>query len=157
MKQRVVISIFSFIITLVSIAIFLSLIFFNQPPLFIQIPLAIILVSILLAGLFYAPLSISADENAIYINRSLRIKEIPMQEVESVQLIQPTMGAYRICGSGGFMGYWGWFKERDLGKYFAYYGRAKDCFFVKLRNGQKYMLGCKKAPKMVDYINSKIA
>ena len=79
-----------------------------------------------------------------------------MADVKSVRLCSPTMGAIRIFGSGGFLGYWGWFKERDLGKYFAYYGRSSDCFLVELKDGRKYMLGCKNAPKMVDYIQSLI-
>jgi hypothetical protein len=99
------------------------------------------------------PLSISADKTAIYINRSLRIKAIPMLDVASVKMCAPTMGAIRICASGGFFGYWGWFKERDLGKYFAYYGRSSDCFLVELKDGRKYMLGCKNPQKMVEYIN----
>ena len=32
------------------------------------------------------PMSISADEYAIYINRSLRIKSIPLQEVKSIYI-----------------------------------------------------------------------
>lgn len=98
------------------------------------------------------PLSIGADRYAIYINRSLRIKAIPMREVKSVRICHPTMGAVRICGSGGFMGYWGWFRERDLGRYFAYYGRSSDCFLVELHSGRKYILGCRNASQMVEYI-----
>ena len=107
-------------------------------------------------GLFYMPMSISAYKYAIHINRSLKIKTIPMADVKSVRLCPPTMGAIRIFGSGGFLGYWGWFRERDLGKYFAYFGRSSDCFLVELKDGRKYMLGCKNPQKMVEYINSMI-
>lgn len=154
MKQRVTLSTFSTISTLVCIAVFVILIFFNHPPLYIQLILVCILVLMLVSGLFYMPMSISADEYAIYINRSLRIKSIPLQEVKSIYICPPTMGAIRICGSSGFMGYWGWFRERDLGKYFAYYGRSSDCFLVELHNGRKYMLGCQNASQMTEYIKS---
>ena len=120
MKQRVVLSNFSVITSVLSIALFVFLLFFNNPPVSIQLFLAVLLVGMLLFGLFYMPLSISADKFAIYVNRSLKVKAILMQDVESVRLCPPTMGAIRICGSGGFFGYWGWFRERDLGKYFAY-------------------------------------
>lgn len=156
MKQPVILSAFSLIITIVSNAFILSIMFLNNPPVYVQISLGVIWGMTVLASLFYMPLSISADKTAIYINRSLRIKAIPIQDVASVKLCPPTMGAIRICGSGGFFGYWGWFKERDLGKYFAYYGRSSDCFFVELKNGRKYMLGCKNAPKMVEHIQSLI-
>ena len=156
MKQQVLLSRFSLIITVVSNALLIGLMFFNNPPAYIQISLGVICCMTLLATLFYMQMSISADKTAICINRSLRVKTIPMQDVESVKLCPPTMGAIRICGSGGFFGYWGWFKERDLGKYFAYYGRSSDCFLVELKDGRKYMLGCKNPQKMVEYINSMI-
>ncbi|MBE6230681.1 MAG: hypothetical protein E7119_08940 [Bacteroidales bacterium] len=38
------------------------------------------------------------------------------------------------------------FHEHDSGKYFAYYGRSSDCFLVELKDGRKYLLGCKNAP-----------
>ncbi len=66
------------------------------------------------------------------------------------------MGTRRIAGSGGFMGYWGWFREGDIGKYFAYYGKASDCFLVTLRNGRRYMLGCNDAPEMVAAIQKEL-
>ncbi|MCX4285301.1 PH domain-containing protein [Duncaniella muricolitica] len=99
------------------------------------------------------PLSISLDNESLNINRSLKIKSIPLTEIANVKLCAPTMGAKRICGSGGWFGWYGWFSEKDLGKYFAYYGKASDCFLVTLKNGKKYMLGCKDTPKMVNAIN----
>ncbi len=156
MKQRVHLSTFCFISTILCIALFVFLIFFNRPPMYVQLALAVVLLGMLVSGLFYMPLSISADKYAIYINRSLKIKAIPMEQVKSVRLCQPTMGAKRISGSGGFFGYWGWFRERDLGKYFAYYGRSSDCFLVELHSGRKYMLGCQNPQKMVEYIKSNL-
>lgn len=79
-----------------------------------------------------------------------------MSEVENVELFQPTMGAIRICASGGFMGYWGIFREGDIGKYYGFYGKASDCFLVRLKNGNKYVLGCDQPEKMVDYIKMQI-
>ncbi len=156
MRQRVYLSTFCIISTVLVIVLFVALMFVNNPPLCIQLTLAGLIVILFLVGLFYMPLSIGADKYAIYINRSLKVKAIPMDDVKSVKMCPPTMGARRISGSGGFMGYWGWFRERDLGKYFAYYGRSSDCFLVQLHSGRKYMLGCGNAPQMVEYINSLI-
>lgn len=153
MKQQVILSKFSLIITVAGSALLIGLMFFNNPPAEVRISLGIMLGILAFSSLFYMPISISADKTAIYINRSLRIKAIPMLDVASVKMCAPTMGAIRICASGGFFGYWGWFKERDLGKYFAYYGRSSDCFLVELKDGRKYMLGCKNPQKMVEYIN----
>ncbi len=114
------------------------------------------IIMLFLSTLYYMPLSISLDNDSLNINRSLKIKSIPLTEIANVKLCAPTMGAKRICGSGGWFGWYGWFSEKDLGKYFAYYGKASDCFLVTLKNGKKYMLGCKDAPEMVNAINEKI-
>ena len=112
-------------------------------------------VVLVLSALCYMPLSVSLDDKNVNINRPLKIKSIPFVEISDVRLCSPTMGAKRICGSGGWFGWYGWFKEADLGKYFAYYGKASDCFLVTLKDGRRYMLGCKDAPEMVEAINKK--
>ena len=108
-------------------------------------------------ALWYAPMSLSLADGVLSINRSMRIKDIPVADIASVRMCPPTMAARRICGSGGFMGYWGLFSEPDLGRYFAYYGRASDCFLVTLRDGRRYMLGCTDAPAMVAAIRSEMS
>ena len=108
-------------------------------------------------ALLYMPISISIDDTNLNINRSLRIKSIPLKEIKSVKLCPPTMAEKRICGSGGWFGYWGWFSEPSIGKYFAYYGKASDCFLLELKDGKKYLLGCTDAPEMVKYIAERIA
>lgn len=71
--------------------------------------------------------------------------------------MKPTMGEKLLLGSKGCCGYWGWFSERDLGKYFAYYGKASDCFFVRLKDGRQYMLGCRNPQTITDYISKRIS
>lgn len=151
MKQRVELSTYSIIITILCLGILVSTIFMI-PEIWWQIGWGGFIAILHIVCLYYMPLSIAADEHSIYINRSLKVKRISIAEVKSVRLCPPTMGAIRVCGSGGYLGYWGVFKERDLGKYFAYYGKASDCFLIELSDGYKYMLGCKNAPEMVEFI-----
>ena len=109
------------------------------------------------AGLVYMPLAVSVDGHFLAVHRPLWAKRISLADIESVELMPPTMGAQRLLGSAGVMGYWGRYEERDLGKYFAYYGRSSDCFLVRLRNGHQYMLGCENPADMVEAIKAKIA
>lgn len=81
-------------------------------------------------------------------------RKISVRDIERVELFQPTMGAIRIFASGGFMGYWGVFRESDIGRYYGFYGKASDCFLVKMKIGDKYVLGCDNPQKIVDYIES---
>ncbi len=104
------------------------------------------------SALIYMPVSISVDRKELRVNRMLCAKKIPLSEIVSIERMQPTMGERRIFASGGWMGYWGRFYERDLGKYFGYYGKASDCFFVRLKDGRGYMLGCKNPDSIVSYV-----
>lgn len=100
--------------------------------------------------LFYMPLSIALDNDRLIIIRPLKSKSIPLSEIEEVKACNPTMGAKRVFGSGGWFGWYGLFCEDDLGKYFAYYGKASDCFLLTLKDGRKYMLGCQDYPEIVE-------
>lgn len=158
-KQRVELSTYCWIISALSSAficgIFLYALQRPDNKLTVWISGAAIIM-LFLSTLCFMPLSISLDNDSLNINRPLKIKSIPLSDIAEAVLCQPTMGAIRICGSGGWFGWYGWFKEKDLGKYFAYYGKASDCFLVTLKNGKKYMLGCKDAPEMVNAIKEKI-
>ena len=155
MKQQVSLSNFCIISTIACLALFVGCLFI-MPEIWWYISWSAFVTILLIICLCYMPISIGADENAIYINRSLKIKSISMTEVKSVQLHTPSSGTIRVCGSGGFFGYWGWFSERGIGKYFAYYGKMSDCFLVELKDGRKYLLGCKNAPEMVEYLNKQL-
>jgi hypothetical protein len=155
MKSRVDQSAFSFFITIVVIALLVVGLYISyDTDKFVA--LAIIIIALLGFCMFYSPLSISVDEKTIRINSPFKIHEIAMQRIVSVERFQPTMGALRLCGSGGFLGYWGLFREGDVGNYMAYYGKASDCFLLRLDNGKQYVLGCKDADAMVDYIQKQI-
>ena len=97
-----------------------------------------------------------ADRVYVILGSLLKKKKILVRNIESAELFQPTMGSVRILGSGGFMGYWGIFKEGDIGRYCAFYGKASDCFLIRLKNGDKYMLSCENPAEMVRYIRSQM-
>ena len=159
MKHPFLLSTYSFIISLLSYGILIGLLLWQFKRTGDELyawMLLVIMVAWSFCVLFYTPMSISVNDRELSINRSLKIKTIPLNEISDVRLSQPTMGERRICGSGGFFGYWGWFSQRDIGRYFAYYGKASDCFLVTLKDGRKYMLGCKDAPEMVAAIQSRL-
>lgn len=157
MKSKISYSRFAILLTaILSGVLFMACIAtVKEEPTFFSL-LAIFLI-LYISALFFGAAYIKADNNNIVLGSLLRNKKIAMSEVESVELFQPTMGAIRICASGGFMGYWGTFREGDIGKYYGFYGKASDCFLVRLKNGRKYVLGCDQPDKMVDYIKSQIS
>lgn len=155
MKSTVRQSVFSFIITIAVIgALILGMFATYGTDKFVI--LGVIIIVLLSFCMFYSPLSISANEETVEINSPFKIHSIAMRRIVSVERFKPTMGSLRLFGSGGFLGYWGIFREGDVGMYMAYYGKASDCFLLRLDNGDKYVLGCKDADAMVTYIQHHI-
>lgn len=154
MKKKVRYSIYTRIVTIGFTAFFAAL----AAALFVEdmAPAAWLMLGMLAvmvgSALFFSPLSVSVDAETITLCMAVRKRRFALADVAGARICPPTMGALRIFASGGFGGYWGMFSERDLGRYFAYFGKSSDCFLLTMRNGRKYMLGCADAPQMVGYI-----
>lgn len=158
MKQKVKLSNYSIIVSVIGIATFVTVIISalrqnNELAACIGIS-ALVLLCVM--ALIYAPLSISVEDDTLNVNRVIFPKSIPLADIKSVELCSPTMTEKRICGSGGWFGYWGRSSEPSIGKYFAYYGKASDCFLVKLKDGRQYLLGCENPAQIVEFIKNRI-
>lgn len=116
----------------------------------------VILICMCALALYFCPLSVKVDDEAVTVNFPLRRRSFPLSDIASAEDVQPTMGEWRICGSAGFFGYWGWFDNKVIGRYFAYYGRGSECFIIRLRSGQIYMLGCEDHATVLQHIQSRI-
>ena len=157
MKSKITYSRFATLLTaIISVALFVGCIatVSDEPSFF---TLLVVYLVLFITALFFGPLYIKADSSHIVLGSIVRRKKIAMRDVESVERFQPIMGAVRILGSGGFMGYWGLFSEGDIGRYYAFYGKSSDCILVRMKNGDKYVLGCNQPDKMADFIKSQIA
>lgn len=158
MKRRVALSTFSIILTIAVIALFVvgMISYLNRSVDWLAYLLAGSLVLICCLAMYFTPMAISVEDGCLNINMLLRTKSIPLRDIQSVALCPPTMSEKRLLGSGGFFGYWGWFREPSIGRYFAYYGKASDCFLVRLKDGRLYMLGCVDALGIMECINSNL-
>ena len=122
-----------------------------------SIALGAILICMCALALYFSPLSVEVDTETVTVNFPLRHRSFKLNDIASAEDVQPTMGEWRICGSGGFFGYWGWFDNKVLGRYFAYYGRGSECFIIRLRSDQIYMLGCEDHAAVLRWIQSRIS
>lgn len=155
MKRRVELSNFCFMATVVCLALLVGCTFIVTNAWW-MITWGAFVSIVLIIALYYAPLSLEVTQGAVIINRAISpAKRLALSEIKSVQLYVPD-NAIRTCGSGGFLGYWGWFTARGVGKYFAYHGRISDCFLVEMKDGRKYLLGCKGAKDMAAYISQSL-
>lgn len=123
----------------------------------VTIALGVILIGMCVPALYFYPLSVEVDDEAVTVNFPARRRSFKLSDIASAEDVQPTMGEWRICGSGGFFGYWGWFRNKVLGRYFAYYGRGSECFIIRLRSGQIYMLGCEDHATVLRWIQARIS
>lgn len=154
MKEKVRYSTWSKILTtlIIGITIPITIYWYCEGKTTLAVILTIELFLLLVGAMWYAPVKVTVDKNTLRIYRLLNCRIIAIKSIEDIKLCSPTMGATRICGSGGFFGYWGWFKEKDLGKYFAYFGRSSDCFLIRVEYCKQYMIGCEHPEKIVEYI-----
>ena len=116
----------------------------------------IICLILLIPSLYYSPKSIKVDDKTLTINTYLSKHKLLISNIENVDYYLPMMGNLRICASGGLMGYWGIFRGMDIGNYMAYYGKSSDCFLVRMKNGDKYVLGCENSDSMMKYLENKL-
>ncbi len=141
-KQAVVLSAYSAVLSGVLLIVLAAAAWRVRHEAVVWLPVAVLAILIVCA-LIYMPLGVSVGDNALVVRRPLATLRMPLADIASARLLQPTMGARRICGSGGWLGWWGWYTEGDTGKYFAYYGKASDCFLVTMTDGRRYVLGCR--------------
>lgn len=157
MKQKVKFSAYSLIVTAVVLVLFVVGIFTllgNEEKLIL---FCIIMGMTTIAGLYFCPKSIEAAASGIMLHRLLSSpKEFSYNSIQEVDTCYPSAGGLRLCASGGFFGFWGYFSDIMIGSYFGYYGSRSNCILVKMKDGKQYVLGCDNAVAMADYIKQQI-
>lgn len=110
-----------------------------------------------LAGLFYCPVSVSVDSDSVKVHRLISgCKSFRYSDIETVDTCYPSAGGLRLCGSGGFFGYWGYFSDILIGQYFGYYADRSQCFYIKLKNQRQYVISCDNHIEMVKTIQKNL-
>lgn len=111
---------------------------------------------VLLSGLFYCPLTLEATDKELIIHRALWKKVLPYADIKSAEPFLPSSGGLRLCGSGGFMGYWGYFHDTLIGYYFGYYAHYKECFLIRMKNSKQYVLSCREHKEILRFLQEQI-
>lgn len=157
MKRKVHFSTYCIIITVVVIAALLIEIIATRHHTNRCILLIVITVISVLTGLFFCPMSVSIDSDSVKIHRLLfGCKTFKYSHIEAVDTCYPSAGGLRLCGSGGFFGYWGYFSDILIGRYFGYYADRSQCFCIKLKNKRQYVISCKDHLEIVKAIQENL-
>jgi len=105
----------------------------------------------------WSPTAISVDNEYITIYKRIGRKRIPINAITRIAIMEPDIErGFRLCCSGGFAGYYGWYCDSRIGRYFGYYGNRHECFFIQLNDGRQYVLGCENVSDTVKYISKRI-
>lgn len=153
MKSKVHFSTYCIIITAVVIAALLTgVVATRHEPDKCVLIAAITAISIF-AGLYHCPISVSMDSNSLKVRRLLSGDRVfNLSDIQAVDTCYPSAGGIRLCGSGGFFGYWGYFSDILIGQYFGYYADRSQCFYIRLKNNRQYVLSCANHLEMVKTI-----
>lgn len=116
----------------------------------------VLMAQTIVLSLYYCPMFISVNPTRLTIGRLVVDKHIPVADIESATPYQRTMNFVRTCGSRGFMGFWGWYRNQELRRFFVYGGNLDRLVLITLKSGRKYVVSCTDAATMADKINESV-
>ncbi|RZJ69139.1 PH domain-containing protein [Flavobacterium sp.] len=97
-----------------------------------SISTSILLVAILFFSYGFAPKAFSFDEYGIVVHRLLKNAHIPFDQIQSARKIGKVSpkGLIRTLGNGGLFGYYGDFRNDEIGDMDWYLTRRQDIVFL---------------------------
>ncbi len=114
----------------------------------------LVLAAMCFSALCFYPMEVKVGDGKLEIAFSLRNKTIPLKKITKAEPYQVTMNFVRTFGSGAFFGWWGWFRNQELGRFMVYATELDHVFLIELENGKKYVISCNNPKAMCDAINS---
>ena len=95
----------------------------------------------------YTPIYIEVTLDSLIIKRAFGSLIIPRKDIESIGLYDGRF-SIRKFGSGGFLGYLGWFSNSEIGNYFSYSTDESNQIIVVTRN-RKYVISCENKEELL--------
>jgi|GEM_PF-3942267 len=125
---------------------------------FLLVGVMLFILLYLASALLLMPYDISIEGDKLYRTTPVWTWVISLSDVKAVTPIDSyfDLGKCKL-GSYGLLGFWGKWHSAKFGDYTAFYGRPDQCFFVRLKNGKGYMLGCKENEALMQAIKDAIA
>jgi hypothetical protein len=114
----------------------------------VMIVLALAPLGVVGVVILFAPMGFEVTGDAVVVKRLGRDVTISRGDIREVRRldVRQTGFTWRLCGSGGFFGWFGLFHNRGLGDFWAYAGNQDDLVLLTLADGTKVVL----SPSMPD-------
>lgn len=108
-------------------------------------------VVLIVISAFMAPVKIRITSTGIVLFKLIGKKRFLYSDMKSIALcdlqVSPNI---RIAGSGGVMGYTGWFYNKHIGRFIAYIGSMYRTVLITMNNGRQYVVSCLNPDKLVE-------
>jgi len=91
---------------------------------------------------FFAPLAFEVNSDAVVVKRLGKDVVVPFERIRGIRRVEPgeVRRTWRLCGCGGFLGWFGLFYSRKLGRFWAYAGNQKDLVLLTQTDGTKIVI-----------------
>ena len=105
----------------------------------------------------FMPARIAADNTYLYIIGVGYTRKVEISKIDTICEVDNSDHPRCKLGSFGLFGYWGYWEDDVHGRFWAHFGRHDQRFFVRLKDGRSFMLGCKDHSTVVDFLQSRHA
>ena len=124
------------------------------------IVLEIISLVFLISPSFFIPLRLVVTEKSLRIWRPIGKVEISLEDIKSCTIIGDSRSIFdktiRTFGSGGLYGFIGHFKHDKYGKMRMFVTHTKQCFLIRMKDGQHFVISSPKREEIVEFISQRI-
>ena len=110
----------------------------------INIILFFLVILAYMASLYFMPISLLLTSDKLVIRCLIHRVHIPLSNIAIIETAQKykDFTDIRVFGIGGLWGYIGLFRNKGVGKYFAYVGNPQQAFYIRLKSGRNYLVSC---------------
>lgn len=108
---------------------------------------------ILLYFFLQSPKNLYLTESVIIVEKISGKFKINYNDIQSIRAFTLDCTNIRLIGSGGFAGYIGLFRNKEIGKFHSYVGNEKQAFLIQLKNNANYVISCDNPDQVIKTIN----
>ena len=94
------------------------------------------------------PRSITVGDGRLTLSKGIGRLSLPLKDITAIERASGFSFDIRLFGSGGVLGYTGWFLNAKAGRYMSYVGEYSDAFLVRTA-GRNYVMSSERPDELV--------
>lgn len=146
----------SIVVTVLVGALMAGVIYFVESvSIIISILLLLLLIVMCVTALMFMPVEVRLNDKTLTVMFPARYKDFPRSEIVEAVPFTDAKRMWRLCGSGAFFGWWGWFSAKGVGKFMMYASNLDHLLLIQLRNDKKYVFSCEEEECIISALKGK--